>query len=190
MSSFEISDRGFWFCENEEGHCFDKFLCKEILSILKENRIQEIVDFGCGPGRYVAAILNEGYDCMGYDGNPNTPKYTNNTCDVLDLSNDFQLDKNFDCVMSLEVGEHIPKEYEQVFIDNITKHSKRMLICSWAVVGQGGDGHVNCQNNDYVIEQIEKRGFSLDHNMSNRIRSSASLSWFKNTLFVFWRNEQ
>ena len=117
--NFKIDEKGFWYCENEEGHCFDLFLCKEIIKILRKENINNIVDFGCGPGKYVASILEEGFECIGYDGNPNTPNYTNGICGVLDLSEDFTLDAKFDCVISLEVGEHIPKEYESVFLDNI-----------------------------------------------------------------------
>lgn len=187
MSNFKIDEKGFWYCENEEGHCFDLFLCKEIIKILRKENINNIVDFGCGPGKYVASILEEGFECIGYDGNPNTPNYTNGICGVLDLSEDFTLDAKFDCVISLEVGEHIPKEYESVFLDNITKHTEKLLITSWALPGQGGDGHVNCQPNDYIISEIEKRGLTLDEDLTKLLRARSSLSWFKQTVFAFRR---
>lgn len=185
MSNFKIDEKGFWYCENEEGHCFDSSLCSEIEKIFEEKEINDVVDFGCGPGKYVKRFIESGRQCIGYDGNPHTPKYTNGTCQVLDLSEVFNLNKKFDCVVSLEVGEHIPKEYEQIFIDNIASHTNRFLICSWAVPGQGGDGHVNCQTNEYIIEEISKRGFEINSNLTKRIRNASSLSWFKNTLFFF-----
>lgn len=189
MSSFKIDEKGFWYCENEEGHCFDQLLCNELQSIFFENKINSIVDFGCGPGKYVKSFRNSNLDCIGYDGNPNTPKYTDGVCKVLDLSEDFDLNTKFDCVMSLEVGEHIPKQYEKTFIDNLSKHVSNYLIISWAVPGQGGDGHVNCQTNQYVIDEVCSRGFTLNYDLSNRIRNASSLSWFKNTLFVFEKNK-
>lgn len=185
MSNFKIDEKGFWYCENEEGHCFDQELCSEIQNIFIENNINQIVDFGCGPGRYVRHFRKSGLNCIGYDGNPNTPEYTDGVCKVLDLSENFELDKVFQCVMSLEVGEHIPKKYEQIYINNLVKHTSDFLLLSWAVPGQGGDGHVNCQTNEYIINEVCSRGFVLDSNLANRIRSSSSLSWFKNTLFVF-----
>ena len=88
--------------------------------------------------------------------------------------------------MSLEVGEHIPAEFEDVFISNITKHVKKTLIISWAVEGQGGDGHVNCKNNDYIIAQIEERGFKYNKKASTELRKAATnASWFSYTLMVF-----
>jgi tryptophanyl-tRNA synthetase len=97
------------------------------------------------------------------------------------------LDNKFDCVLSLEVGEHIPKEYESVFIDNVCSHTNNLLIISWAVVGQGGDGHINCQNNEYVINQIESRGLLYNPLKSKELRESATIGWFKNTIMVFYK---
>lgn len=185
MSNFKIDEKGFWYCENEEGHCFDLDLCLEIENILTEKKVTNVVDFGCGPGKYVKHLIDKGFECIGYDGNPNTPKYTNGVCKVLDLSEEFDLGGKFNCVISLEVGEHIPKKYEQVYMNNISNHCSQLLITSWAVPGQGGDGHVNCRTNNYVIKEYEKRGFFQNLSLSNRLRNSSSLSWFKNTLFVF-----
>jgi len=188
MSNFKIDEKGFWYCENEEGHCFDLNLCLEIENMLAEKKVSNVVDFGCGPGKYVKRLIGKGFECIGYDGNPNTPKYTNGVCKVLDLSEKFDLGNKFECVISLEVGEHIPKKYEKNYIDNLTNHCENILICSWAIPGQGGDGHINCQTNEYVIEEFEKRGFALNRDLSNSLRNASSLSWFKNTLFVFWRS--
>ncbi|WP_245562228.1 hypothetical protein [Niabella aurantiaca] len=60
---------------------------------------------------------------------------------------------------------------------------------SWAIEGQGGDGHVNCRNNDYIIKEMRQRGFVEFEDAKLFLRSMASYSWFKNSLMVFW-NEQ
>ena len=102
------------------------------------------------------------------------------------LAESFNLGKRWDWVMSLEVGEHIPKEYEQIFIDNIVKHACKGIILSWAVVGQGGHNHINCQNNDYVIQQMNSRGLHLDQfNTTEGRKRIKYLGYFKNTLMVF-----
>ena len=89
-------------------------------------------------------------------------------------------------MLSLEVGEHIPAEFEDQFIDNITKHVKKTLIISWAIEGQGGSGHVNCRNNDYIIGQVTERGFKYNEKASNELRKAATNAfWFSYTLLVF-----
>jgi cyclopropane fatty-acyl-phospholipid synthase-like methyltransferase len=177
---------GFWENETSIGHVHDVKLCNSIVKFLKENDIKSIVDFGCGMGDYAKQFIINNIECEAYDGNPNTETLTNGLGRVIDLSKEFDLKKRFDCVLSLEVGEHIPKEYEQVFINNIVKHTTNLLILSWAIIGQGGDGHVNCQNNDYIISEMDKRGFYYDINSSKNLRSSVGNAlWFINTIMVF-----
>jgi hypothetical protein len=87
--------------------------------------------------------------------------------------------------MSLEVGEHIPAEFESIYLDNVAKHAKGLIILSWAVPGQNGDGHVNCQSNEHIIDEMHLRSFTLDEVATKALRNSASLWWFKNTIMVF-----
>jgi hypothetical protein len=88
----------------------------------------------------------------------------------------------------LEVGEHIPKQYESIFLDNITSLTTNKIILSWAVVGQGGDGHVNCMNNDEVILKMNELGFNYLEDDSISARNSVSYKiapWFLNTIMIF-----
>jgi len=164
-------------------HKFDSGLSKALLGFLEDQK--EIVDFGCGNADYSKILINQGKKVDAFDGNPNTPEMTEGVGKILDLSKEFDLGKQYECVISLEVGEHIPPEYEQTFIDNITKHSRQCIILSWALPGQGGDGHFNEQPNEYIIKELEKRGFNHWEEASNYFRSSVELWWFKKTIMVF-----
>jgi hypothetical protein len=53
------------------------------------------------------------------------------------------------------------------------------------VVGQGGLGHVNCQNNDYIKGELIKRNFECCEDILNNLRDISKLSWFKNTIMLF-----
>jgi hypothetical protein len=120
-----------------------------------------VVDLGCGDGAYVRYLRSKGFDAEGYDGNWHTPEISGGLCKTLDLSRKASI-REFDWVISLEVGEHIPKEYEDVFIDNITKPSRKGLLLSWAVLGQKGIGHVNCKSAEDFRAIICERGFYVD----------------------------
>jgi 2-polyprenyl-3-methyl-5-hydroxy-6-metoxy-1,4-benzoquinol methylase len=181
-----INELGFWETTDGTGHIHDRSLAAALSQYLADNKVKTIVDFGCGMGDYAWLFINEGYGVEAYDGNPNTETLTRGIGKVLDLSKPFYLKKKFDCVLSLEVGEHIPAEYEDQFIDNITKHAKNSLIISWAIEGQGGSGHVNCKNNDYIIGQVQDRGFKYNTAASDALRKAATnASWFSYTLMVF-----
>ena len=182
----KINEKGFWETTDQTGHVHDKNLADALGSYLLITGHKTVVDFGCGLGDYAKAFKALNLDVEAFDGNPNTEALTDGIASVLDLSKPFYLQKKFDAVMSLEVGEHIPAEFEEQFIDNITKHAKKHLIISWAIVGQGGDGHVNCANNDYIIGQIVDRRFKHNAVDSQTIRNAATnASWFGNTIMVF-----
>jgi hypothetical protein len=94
-------------------------------------------------------------------------------------------------VISLEVGEHIPKKYQDIYLDNITNNCNNYLITSWAIRGQAGFGHVNCLDNHEIIPEIEKRGFKYleKESMSARSIIKDNAAWFRNTILIFKKEQ-
>jgi cyclopropane fatty-acyl-phospholipid synthase-like methyltransferase len=180
-----INERGYWMEKDSHEHKYDSPLNNELVKILKETNCESIIDLGCGPGLYSKVFVNENFDCQCYDGNPYTPEESDGLCSVLDLSEPFDLNKKYDCVLSLEVGEHIPKQYETIFIDNLLNHSNKAIILSWATIGQGGHGHVNEQPNNYIENLFTPHGYIRNLEYEKRLRDSAHWWWFKNTIMFF-----
>lgn len=180
-----INPSGSWNNKNTNEHLFDSTLAYCILNFLQDNKINTCIDLGCGDGSYTKYFNKNGIITEGYDGNPFTKEMTNGLCNVLDLSVLCNLGKKYQCVMSLEVGEHIPKCYEQVFIKNIITHADNLIILSWAVPGQGGHGHVNCVSNSYIKDIFKTNGFINRPHIENILRQAASQTWFHNTIMVF-----
>lgn len=173
----------------KQGHYKDNGLSQALIALLKDRRVMSVVDFGCGDAGYARDIRDAtGIWVEAYDGNPNTEEMTNGFARQLDLSIPFQLDsmRMFNAVISLEVGEHIPPQFEQVYIDNLVRHAAELIIISWAIPKQHGEGHVNCRSNEYIIEEFKKRNWSYDQEASQKLRASiTSCHWFRNTLMVF-----
>lgn len=187
----DIHAHGFWIGENvEDFHDFDRPLCHAIGGVLIREQAATVTDFGCGASaHYVHGLLKQGVTIEGYDGTPETPILSKGVAQALDLAEPQDLGKEFDWVISLETGEHIPPQYETIFIENLVRHAKRGLILSWAIKGQPGHGHFNCRNNNYIIERLSERGFTLDAPNSVVLRRSSTRWWFKNTIMVFRRNK-
>jgi hypothetical protein len=188
---FDILENGIFNSgdQNKIKHCDDQGIMRSLKDVLKSENIKTVCDLGCGNGFYVKNLMDLGYECEAYDGNPFTPKLTNGIGKVLDISVPIDLQKKFDCVISLEVGEHIPKKSESIFLDNLVSHSLKYVILSWAIPGQGGDAHVNEQNNDYVISKMAEIGFSIMEDHTLKMRQSADKWYFKNTIMVFMKND-
>ena len=60
---------------------------------------------------------------------------------------------------------------------------------SWALPGQGGDGHINEKSTTYIIKEVEKYGFKLNKKKTNEIRQSIDISptfmYFRHNLLIF-----
>jgi len=146
-------------------------------------------DFGCGLGHYCQILNFYGWEVIdGYEGTEGIGPYKVWPWIYrIDLSVSVEFIP-YDFVLCLEVGEHIPKEREQVFIDNVVKATGKDLVMSWAVPGQySASGHVNNRSNEYVIEQMGSRGLRFQKKMTRYLRYYTTLEWFKNTLLVFRR---
>ena len=182
-----INERGCFMTRFEtDAHICDEPLCAAIIKMYKD--VKTAVDIGCGNGKYTRNLIAAGIPCKGYDGSPLTPEITDGLCEVMDFSIPSDIGQ-FDLVLCLEVGEHIPKQYEQVFIDNICRAADKHVCLSWALEKQDGWGHINCQNNDYVISEMRKRGFTYKPVETQILRDSTGLNeyiwWFKNTVMIF-----
>lgn len=178
-----ITDRGYWECENPDIYKFDKGLARGIAQHLSSKNKKTALDLGCGNGEYTKYLNEHGVECYGCDGNPYTPNISDN-CGVCDLTKPVTLEP-VQWVVCLEVAEHIPKEYEGELMNNIHNLNTEGVIISWAIPGQGGHGHVNEQDNDYVRKLF--RGYKENFENEKELRDNAVFPWFKNTLMVFER---
>ena len=179
---FEINERGSWVTDDPK-HCYDSGLNDVLLKHLKG---KSVFDFGCGDGNYLKNLKEVCNIVKGCDGNPHTEGLT----DGLGFEADLSIPQDFgeyDWVISFEVGEHIPKEFEDVFIDNLCNHAKEGIIMSWAYPNQPGEGHINCQTTEYIIEKMYDKNFLVDYTESNNLRNLAVAWWFQANLLIFYR---
>lgn len=185
-----IHENGYWCgVEANREHVFDRSLARALVEFFQSEKATSIVDFGCGKGDYVKTFLANNIPSDGFDGNPETPSLSDGVASVLDLSEPVSINKEYDWVLSLEVGEHLPKQYETIFIENLHKHNTKGIVLSWAIKGQGGYGHFNEQNNDYIKSILASYGYENDLEAEKKLRECSSLRWFKNTVMVFRRVE-
>jgi len=188
MGKKQYIDRetGIWSLETaKKRHRYDFELAEYIATTYES--VNSIADIGCGKGDYCKYLKEQGISIVhGYEGTPNIRKIASyDDIMVVDLTISRTVGTSYDLVLCLEVGEHIPQKYEQIFIDNLCQYVKEDLILSWGVPGQGGAGHFNEQPNEYVIDELAKRELVFDRGASTKLRDAASFRWFKNTTMKF-----
>lgn len=188
VAKLRIHPHGYWVSQDGiDQQAFDQSVCSTLIQFFKSHGAS-VVDFGCGNGAYVRAFSAAGLRCDGYDGNPLTEPLTEGACRVLDLSLPVDLETTYDWVLSLEVGEHIPSQFENSFLGNIDRHNRKGVILSWAIPGQGGYGHINERSNEYIRKRFTEMGYFGDIVLEQQLRDSTSNCWwFRNTIMVFRR---
>lgn len=183
-------ETGIWSPEfAHRHHSFDLTLAAAICVYYKKFN-NYVADLGCGFCDYVKFFKDHFGAVRGYDGTNFYPLPLGidwRSYVLIDLSQKInpQDIPYYDLVISLEVGEHIPKEKEEIFLDNVANFAKKHLVLSWAVPGQGGKGHVNEKNNDYIIWKMVDRGFKYDIKATYFLRNHSHLPWFHNSLMAF-----
>ncbi len=180
---------GIWNQEEaNKGHLFSYRLAQFIHKLI-DDKPNWIYDFGCGKATYVKYLEDMGNKALGIEGEE-LEDFETGAYMVKDLSQPLScMEEDEGHVISIEVGEHIPKEYEGTFITNISNHVKQggYLVLSWAHEGQQGDGHVNCKPAWWIIQEFNKVGFELDIAESDRARACVEnhVAYLKENLFVF-----
>lgn len=187
-------ERGYWLFKDQEtlqkAHMFDPGLANALCKLFEK---QTVCDIGCGLGEYVAHLRAAKIEAEGWDGNPHTESFAKSKfCHVADFSQKVWLKRMFDWVLSLEVGEHIPRVHEDTFLRNLVRHASKGVVLSWATPttydATDTMGHVNSQPNDYIIFRMKELGFDFDRVLTDYMRTQAGRECcihFRTTLMVF-----
>jgi hypothetical protein len=154
-------------------------------------RGSRVVDLGAGVGQYGHLFQDFGgeIDYSPFDGALNVEEFTAGRVSWVDLSTPFTLSKQADWVMSIEVGEHLPAEFETTFLSNVARNARCGAALTWGVPDQGGHSHVNCRTNEYIKERMSELGFDSDEAIQAQGRAAAAAKyyWLQNTFMFFHR---
>ena len=182
-----VSATGAWILPKSFKYHTDHGLSSALVSFMHRHRLQTVVDIGAGRGAYVAALNASGYEVDAIDGAENIAQLSGGRVRTHDLTTPLTPCVPFDLAISLEVAEHIPKQFEATYLDNLQCSCRRFLIISWAPPGQFGSGHVNTLKSAHVQSKMKYRGFEYRNNDTQVLRHESSFGWFRRNLLVFER---
>jgi len=154
-------------------------------------RPKSLADLGCGCGVYGSLFGRMGIKVLSIDG---VLPPSANAFPVEIIKRDLTLPfenawGRFDLALCLEVAEHIPEEFTDIFLRNITGFSGRLLM-SAAPPGQGGRHHVNERPRRYWAEKLAGLGYAYDRKASGRVLKILEISrpphmWMANHIGVY-----
>jgi cyclopropane fatty-acyl-phospholipid synthase-like methyltransferase len=135
------------------------------------NNISSIVDMGCGIGSYIEGALEGGVKIVkGYElCLENSSKFMSDNVKKFVEHQDVTLPIDccvkYDCVLSIEVAEHILPDRSECFVENMANLSNRLIVFTAAPMEQLGIGHINCRPKEFWISQLEDHGYELDEKL-------------------------
>lgn len=191
---FEIQSNGTWVNNGLDGYEFDKGLCDALVNFCLDYKIRNACDFGCGPGWYVLNMRRHSVPTVGYDANPFTEDLcillnggkNEHCCGIADLSEPVEAPVQYELMLFLSVGPFIPKDKEDIVIDNLKRNVSRYLVISWADDRESNDKFVNKCNAGYLVRKIcQDKTFVLNEVATRMLRTSANLAIHKKYLLVF-----
>jgi 2-polyprenyl-3-methyl-5-hydroxy-6-metoxy-1,4-benzoquinol methylase len=103
----------------------------------------------------------------------------------------FALDDSSELVTCVEVGEHLEKGLSDNVVESVVRNIKPNGILIWtaAIPGQGGVGHINCQEKEYWQEKFEKknmiRNVKMEKELIEYMLKGSYMGWFINNVMIF-----
>jgi len=156
-----------------------------------------VLDVGCGPGLYVEEMRAVGLEAFGVDNDPRLQEgpYLKRV-DIVDwglrrisFRSAAISFRSAAITLSLEVGEHIPEDDADAYVNFLAGTNCTFLYFSAARPGQGGIGHVNCQPKAYWVEKLHRRGFWLEPDLTEEwlsfMRRRPHMGWLTQNGMVF-----
>lgn len=167
----QIYDNKF-FARRPKMAWWEKELGKTIHKVLK---CQSYIDLGCGIGSFLEGIIPYTTNIKGYEiGYEISKKYTNKEIlqyiEYKDITEEIK-NENYECVICIEVAEHLLPEKNNNFIYNLTHIANKWIVLTAAPEGQTGTGHINCRPKEFWISEIEKNNFLYNENYTELIKN-------------------
>ncbi|MCX6890281.1 MAG: methyltransferase domain-containing protein [Verrucomicrobia bacterium] len=151
-----------------------------------------LLDVGCGTGTWLRAALRFGIeDVHRIDGIAIPGEellIPRRLFEVADLNKPRNLGRRFDCILCLEVAEHLEPEAGTRLVTWFAEHADRVFF-SAACPGQPGQHHVNCQWPAYWQARFNAAGFACDDWPRWRIWDESRVEvWYRQNIFLAQRS--
>lgn len=155
--------------------------------------LNAVLDVGCGDGRWLSVCRTRGAGTIsGVDGpwtDTGRMLIPAEHITIKNLSEPFSLDRRYDLAISLEVAEHVDRQFSVVFVENLVRHSD-VILFSAAIPYQGGFRHINEQWQTYWARLFEAKGFAVYDPLRSQIWGNKNVHiWYRQNMLLYVNKE-
>jgi SAM-dependent methyltransferase len=136
--------------------------------LVERERIEGVLDVGCGDGAALAAFRALGCVVLGIDGVPQDDE------DIVEhdfTAGPWKDSDSYDLVWSCEFVEHVERRYIENFLPAFQQAP--LVLMTHATPGQPGWHHVNCQDSTWWQGIMLEIGYRVDENLTAETRQRA-----------------
>lgn len=151
-------DAYFWLAGEVDRHETPQALALGKL-LLEKLEPKSVIDLGCSSGIYLVPYLELGLEVHGVDGANGVGGHIPGNFEVFDLRQPYIPTHKYDLCYCIETAEHIRPEFAETLVESCCRCSDTIFF-SAARVGQGGESHLNCQDQPYWLDLFSKFGVS------------------------------
>ncbi len=176
-----------------------KFYLDSLETVFDFSLVDSFLDIGCSNGRLLESIKKrhphvqlQGCDYFKWAQEYADPS-VRDAITLTDLAQPQDLGRTYSIVNCSEVGEHIEKASEEVFLDNVSKPVEDILVLTWSnAISHDNDQHQNPRPKKYIQGKLAKRGLvywpeataSLAAALSEHI-GRFGYPWWEDDIMVF-----
>ena len=137
------------------------------------------LDAGCGDGYLSKQLVGRGYEVVGVDYSPRAVAFarifvegaTFNCLDLRELKQHPEFEKRFDCVVAIEVIEHIPMEYQLQVCQNLAwalTDSGQLVISVPSIHLRPSKMHYKHFRHEEICDLLRQAGLSPERTIYQR----------------------
>jgi SAM-dependent methyltransferase len=168
---------------------------ERILDIVREYyQPASVLDVGCGLGTWLKVAQARGIaDIMGVEGawlDRSKLQVDGARVRMVELEKSFDLGRQFDLAICLEVAEHLSADAADAFVASLTRHAPVVLF-SAAIPYQGGHHHVNERFLPYWMERFAHHGYRPLNVIRGKIWDDPTILWWlRQNIVLFAKHER
>lgn len=169
-------------------------------------KIKSFCDVGCSTGHLLHEFKTNnseielcGYEFFQYHKDAAAPDIKN-FINIVDLREELNISHKYDLVNCTEVGEHIDKEFAEIFLKNLKNLTNKFIIMSWSDTGGKDDPlndplhqHLNPLKYEQFVSLMKNNGFILLENQTKELLRNSYrpyfYEWWRKSLTI-WRVEK